>query len=89
MPQNKLIKLTKHLCDKVDKKIKIKHKLWHYSPQTHTLLQTWSLAFAHSKTKISASANALKLCQRDPDPMESFFNIHVEANRATPEFFSI
>jgi exonuclease III len=34
---------------------------------------------------LSASANALKLAQLQPDRMESFLNIHSNAERATPE----
>ena len=34
---------------------------------------------------LSASANALKLAQLQPDRMESFLNIHSIAERATPE----
>ena len=34
---------------------------------------------------LSASAKALKLSQRTPDPFESFINIHKSCNRASPE----
>ena len=33
---------------------------------------------------LSASTNALKLCQRTPDMYESFINIHKSCQRATP-----
>ena len=33
---------------------------------------------------LSASANALKLAQRTPDPYESFINVHKSCNRANP-----
>ena len=33
---------------------------------------------------LSASAKALKLCERTPDPMESFTNLHVKLKRALP-----
>ena len=33
---------------------------------------------------LSASAKALKLCDRTPDPMESFINLHVKLKRALP-----
>ena len=33
---------------------------------------------------LSASANALKISQRLPDPMESFINVHKNCNRALP-----
>ena len=35
--------------------------------------------------RLSASANALKLAQRHPNPMESFKDIHYHMKRATPE----
>ena len=34
---------------------------------------------------LSASAKAIKLSQRTPDPFESFINIHKSCNRASPE----
>ena len=35
------------------------------------------------QTLLSASANALKLCLHNPDPMTSFVTIHYMAGRAT------
>ena len=33
---------------------------------------------------LSASANALKISQRNPDPMESYINVHNNCKRALP-----
>ena len=33
---------------------------------------------------LSASANALKISQRNPDPMESYINVHINCKRALP-----
>ena len=43
-----------------------------------------TLKFELKQKLISASANALKLSQRLPDPMESFFNVHRNCKRSLP-----
>ena len=43
-----------------------------------------TLKFELKQKLISASANALKLSQRLPDPMESFFNVHRTCKRSLP-----
>ena len=50
--------------------------------------EIWHLPTLNHQVKqhlLSASANALKVAQRHPDPMESFLNIHHTMKRATPE----
>jgi hypothetical protein len=50
--------------------------------------EVWHLPTLKPQIKqllLSASANALKITQRPPDPMESFLNIHKSTKRATPE----
>ena len=54
--------------------------------------EVWHLPALKPQIKqllLSASATALKLSQRKPDPMESFLNIHLRSNRATPENFLV
>ena len=54
--------------------------------------EVWHLPSLKPQIKqllLSASATALKLSQRKPDPMESFINIHLRSNRATPEKFLV